>query len=104
VSAHERLAYASACRGVLAEIPGLLRAIEEEGALIGEVMETTAAVTLMSARPALRALASHLHERARRGDCPPLRTLHWLRPASGVFLVLRGGGARAVEICLADLR
>lgn len=100
-TAHERAALCSALRDVLAETPGLLEHVESEARRIVEAGDSAKAVGLCVSRPALRDLASAL--RLRPG-APPFWTLFWLRPATGTFQVLRGGGERAIEVSLSDLR
>lgn len=100
ITAHDRAAYLSALRDAVAETPGLLEEVEAEARRIVDAGDSALAVGIFSARPALRALASAVRCLP---SAPPFRVLFWLRPASGIFYVLRGGGLPAVEVSLEDL-
>lgn len=100
-TAHERAALTAVVQEILDGTPGLLEDLRQEAGLIAEVADTTAAVDLMAWRPALRALASHVRQHPR---APTIRTLHWRGLQSKTFLALRGGGERAIEVSLTDLR
>lgn len=100
-TAHERAALTAVVQEILDGTPGLLEDLRREVGAIAEFADTTLAGDLMAWRPALRALASHVRHHP---AAPTIRTLHWRGLRTGTFLALRGGGERAIEVSLTDLR